>query len=64
MAKRDKEISLQPREVVVARKDSFYEWLKRKGKAGGQHKIPRLSNSRAIFEAIEEISNKLANNKD
>ena len=63
-AKRYKEISLQPLEVVVASKDSFYEWLKRKGKAGGQHKIPRLSNSRAIFEAIEEISNKLANNKD
>ena len=55
-AKRYKEISLQPLEVIVARKNCFYEWLKRKGKAGGQHKIPRLSNNRQFLEEIWAIS--------
>ncbi|MCM1312461.1 MAG: GH3 auxin-responsive promoter family protein [Bacteroides sp.] len=51
-AKRHKNITLQPLEIVVARKGLFEEWLKGKGKLGGQHKIPRLSNSR---EYIEEL---------
>lgn len=51
-AKRYKEISLQLPEVIVARKNCFYDWLKRKGKEGGQHKIPRLSNQRDILEEL------------
>jgi hypothetical protein len=31
---------------------TFYKWLKLKGKLGGQHKVPRLCNTR---EHIEEI---------
>ena len=45
-AKRYKNITLQPLEVVVARTGLFNDWLKSKGKLGGQHKIPRLSNHR------------------
>jgi len=55
-AKRYKEISLQPLEVIVAREGAFYEWLNRKGKLGGQHKIPRLSNSRNYLEELLEIN--------
>lgn len=55
-AKRYKEISLQPLEIIVAREGSFYSWLKRKGKLGGQHKIPRLSNDRKLIEELLEIS--------
>lgn len=51
-AKRYKDITLQPLELIVAKKGLFDEWLKGKGKLGGQHKIPRLSNSR---EYIEEL---------
>lgn len=51
-AKRYKSITLQPLEVIAARQGLFNDWLKSKGKLGGQHKIPRLSNSR---EYIEEI---------
>ena len=51
-AKRYKDITLQHLEVVVARKGLFNDWLKQKGKLGGQHKVPRLSNSR---EHIEEL---------
>lgn len=51
-AKRYKEISLQPLEVIVAREDAFYDWLKGKGKLGGQHKIPRLSNDRTYMDEL------------
>lgn len=51
-AKRSKDIALQPLEVIVARKGLFHDWLAMKGKLGGQHKIPRLSNTR---EYIEEM---------
>lgn len=51
-AKRHKNITLQPLEIIEARENLFDDWLKGKGKLGGQHKIPRLSNSR---EYIEEL---------
>ncbi|MCE2616920.1 MAG: GH3 auxin-responsive promoter family protein [Phocaeicola sp.] len=54
-AKRHKDITLQPLEIIVARTNLFNDWLKSKNKLGGQHKIPRLSNSR---EYIEEILKK------
>ena len=54
-AKRYKEISLQPLEIRVAREGTFYEWLRRKGKLGGQHKIPRLSNDRTFIEELGKI---------
>ncbi len=56
-AKRSKDITLQRLEIVEARPELFDDWLKGKGKLGGQHKIPRLSNSR---EYIDEL---LAMNK-
>lgn len=51
-AKRYKDIALQPLEVIVARKDLFHDWLKEKGKLGGQHKVPRLSNTREHMEEM------------
>ncbi len=53
-AKRYKNKTMQCLEVVVARKNLFNDWLKSKGKLGGQHKVPRLSNSR---QYIEELMN-------
>lgn len=55
-AKRYKEISLQPLEVMVARPGIFYSWLKQKGKLGGQHKIPRLSNDRTYLEELLSLN--------
>ena len=55
-AKRYKDITLQPLEVVVARKDLFNDWLKAKGKLGGQHKVPRLSNSREHIDQLLELN--------
>ena len=51
-AKRYKDITLQPLEIVVARENLFNDWLKKKGKLGGQHKVPRLSNSRDIIDQL------------
>ena len=51
-AKRYKNITLQQLEVVVAKENLFNDWLKSKGKLGGQHKVPRLSNSRQYIEEL------------
>ena len=51
-AKRRKDITLQPLEVIVARKDLFHDWLKKEGKLGGQHKVPRLSNNREYIDKV------------
>ena len=51
-AKRWKDIALQPLEIIVARKDLFHDWMAEKGKLGGQHKVPRLSNNRAYIESM------------
>jgi hypothetical protein len=39
--------------VHVLAAGSFSRWLKSKGKMGGQHKVPRLSNDRKIIEEIK-----------
>lgn len=55
-AKRYKDITLQPLEVVVARKNLFHDWLKEKGKLGGQHKVPRLSNTREYIDELLRLN--------
>lgn len=51
-AKRHKNITLQQLEIIEARLGLFDDWLRSRGKLGGQHKVPRLSNSRDIIEQI------------
>ena len=51
-AKRYKNITLQPLEIIEARQNLFNDWLKQRGKLGGQHKVPRLSNSRETIEQL------------
>lgn len=55
-AKRYKDIALQPLEVIVARKGLFHDWLAKKGKLGGQHKVPRLSNTRDYIEEMLQLN--------
>ena len=57
-AKRYKDITLQHLEIVPARRGLFDEWLKRSGKLGGQHKVPRLSNSREHIDQLLSINEK------
>lgn len=51
-AKRQKNIALRLPLVKALPKGSFNKWLHSKGKMGGQHKVPRLSNERKFVEEI------------
>lgn len=51
-AKRQKDIALRMPVVRAVKKGLFNEWLRSRGKLGGQHKVPRLSNDRTILESI------------
>ena len=51
-AKRYKDITLQRLELIEGRPGIFNDWLKQKGKLGGQHKVPRLCNNRDIIEQV------------
>jgi len=51
-AKRHKDIALGLPLVHALEKGVFNQWLKQKGKLGGQHKVPRLSNERKFVEEI------------
>ena len=55
-AKRYKDITLQHLEIVKARQGLFNDWLKSKGKLGGQHKVPRLNNNRDIMEQLLRLN--------
>ena len=56
-AKRYKDIALRKPLIHILNKGTFTEWLRRKGKLGGQHKVPRLSNERALLEEILKLNN-------
>ena len=54
-AKRHKNLTLEKPEINVVPEGTFYEWMKRKGKIGGQNKIPRLSNDRKYLDELLEM---------
>lgn len=55
-AKRYNNMTLNMPKIHVARTKLFYDWLKKNDKLGGQHKIPRLSNSRNYVEELLELN--------
>ncbi len=55
-AKRSGGIFLDAPSLVVARRGVFDDWLASTGKLGGQRKIPRLSNSREVIDAILQFN--------
>ena len=54
-AKRYHNMVLQLPIVRSIPEGSFYRWLKKKNKLGGQYKVPRLSNDRKLVEEVLEI---------
>ncbi len=54
-AKRHKNLTLDLPIVVLAPKGTFYEWMKRRGKTGGQNKIPRLANNRVFLDDLLKL---------
>ncbi|MDD3877562.1 MAG: GH3 auxin-responsive promoter family protein [Bacteroidales bacterium] len=54
-AKRHKDMMLKLPLVQSVPSGTFYEWMKRRGKLGGQNKVPRLSNDRKYLDEILKI---------
>jgi hypothetical protein len=54
-AKRYNNTTLEMPKIILARNGLFNDWLKNKDKLGGQHKIPRLSNSRNFIESLLKL---------
>ena len=55
-AKRYGSIALDRLSIETARPHLFQDWLREKGKLGGQHKIPRLSNNRDIMDELIKMN--------
>ena len=51
-AKRHRNLALAPPRLHAVPPGTFEAWLGRQGKLGGQHKVPRLLNSREVLEAV------------
>lgn len=51
-AKRHRDILLKRPLVTAVPEGTFYAWLKRNDKLGGQHKVPRLANHRDYLDAV------------
>ena len=48
--------SLETLQLHQAKEGLFYKWLSNKNKLGGQHNIPRLSNSRELLEELLKMN--------
>lgn len=55
-AKRYNNLTLAMPKINIAKEGLFYKWLKKNGKLGGQHKVPRLSNSRTNLEDLMKLN--------
>ena len=55
-AKRYNNMTLNAPKIHFAREHLFYDWLKKNDKLGGQHKIPRLSNTRDYLEELLSLN--------
>lgn len=51
-AKRAHDLALVAPKVHSVPEGTFYQWMKKRGKLGGQNKVPRLSNSREFVDDI------------
>ena len=55
-AKRYNNMTLNLPVIHVARKNLFYDWMKERGKLGGQNKVPRLCNDREYIEPLIQLN--------
>ena len=55
-AKRFNNMTLNKPTIHSARPNLFYDWLKENDKLGGQHKVPRLSNSRNYVDELLRLN--------
>jgi len=56
-AKRSFNLALEAPSVRAVPAGTFYRWMKKRGKLGGQNKVPRLSNDRKYLDEINQLIN-------
>lgn len=56
-AKRHLDLALIKPIIHSVPEGTFYQWLKKRGKIGGQSKVPRLANSRIYLDEILDLVN-------
>jgi hypothetical protein len=56
-AKRRGDMALRAPLIHVVAKGTFHDWLKGRGKLGGQNKVPRLCNDRTFVESLLQHGN-------
>jgi len=54
-AKRHKNLTLEAPHIVTVEPGTFYLWMQKRGKLGGQNKIPRLANNRKYLDELRDI---------
>ncbi|MCB0482331.1 MAG: GH3 auxin-responsive promoter family protein [Flavobacteriales bacterium] len=54
-AKRYHDLNMLMPRVKMLEKGSFFLWLKKKGKLGGQNKVPRLANNRDTIDSVLSV---------
>lgn len=55
-AKRTAGLAMSAPRIHIVSSGTFEMWLRARGKVGGQHKVPRLSNQRTTLEAVLALS--------
>lgn len=60
-AKRAHNIVLSRLSITEARPGLFDRWMRKRGRPGAQHKVPRLSNDRSIIEQLLQINDTIGN---
>lgn len=58
-AKRFRSVTLNCLEIIVAQEGLFHQWMKERGKLGGQHKVPRLANHRRYIDTMIDLNDKM-----
>ena len=54
-AKRFKDSTLIKPKISMLKRGTFYRWMQKRGKLGGQNKIPRLSNDRKYLDELNSF---------
>lgn len=51
-AHRRKNFGLNPPKIIVAPPGTFHSWMRKRGKFGGQNKVPRVINDQELFKSL------------
>lgn len=54
--RRKGDVGLHPPEVIVLKPGSFADWMRQRGKLGGQHKVPRVVNDDALLRSLRDFA--------